>query len=226
MKFVVPSVGLFALVMLVAACESEASRSFRAHSDSVAAIRADSVARALQDSTNRARPDYVIDSLLPVEEEIRRFKAAIGGEPVTALSGGSDSRELLIARFTLAVERSDTAEFRKMIITAREFIDLIYPESPNTQPPYHQPPGFIWAQNQLVSSKGISRLLERRGGRHLNVLGVHCSLPPDRQGRNTLWVGCLLDTTDDASAGKRERLFGAIVERAGRWKFISYANGY
>src|ERR1700754_1736356 len=90
----------------IAGCES-------AHSESVTtrdSARADSVARARQDSINRAQPGYVIDSILPVEEELRRFRDAIGGAPVTALSGGSPSRDALARRVVAAVTANDTTE--------------------------------------------------------------------------------------------------------------------
>jgi hypothetical protein len=39
-----------------------------------------------------------VDSILPVDEEIRRFRTAIGGQPVSALNSASDSREALVRR--------------------------------------------------------------------------------------------------------------------------------
>ena len=61
--------------------------------------RADSIARARQDSINRASPGYVIDSVLPVEEEIRRFRAAVGGATAAELQHASASRTELVERF-------------------------------------------------------------------------------------------------------------------------------
>ena len=72
---------IIAAMLLVAGCANRdvpGIDSLAARRDS---IRADSVARARQDSINRATPGYVIDSLLPPEEEARRFRAAF---PATA----------------------------------------------------------------------------------------------------------------------------------------------
>src|SRR6476661_7758906 len=57
--------------------------------------RADELRRARQDSINRTLPGYVVDSIFPVDEEIRRFKTKIGGTPATVLAHGSPSREAL-----------------------------------------------------------------------------------------------------------------------------------
>ena len=77
------------------------ARAGESESRAADSIRTDSIARARQDSVNRAQPGYVVDSLLPIEEELRRFRAAIGGSPVTALAHGSASREELVRRLSL-----------------------------------------------------------------------------------------------------------------------------
>src|SRR5688572_3108316 len=76
-------------------------------------VLADSIARARQDSINRRLPGYVVDSILPVEEELRRFRLAVReqgastgtdtNDIVTALTSGSDSREALVRRFIKAL---------------------------------------------------------------------------------------------------------------------------
>src|SRR4051812_42498096 len=73
-------------------------------------IRDDSIARARQDSINRAQPGYVVDSVLPVEEEMRRFRDAIGGVPVTSLANGSPTRDALVRRLVLAISKQDSAD--------------------------------------------------------------------------------------------------------------------
>jgi len=113
------------------------ARDSEAHALHAAAdsIRTDSVARARQDSINRTLPGYVIDSILPVEEELRRFRGALGGDSATRFAGGSDSREALVRRFVKALVANDTSELVAMVIHGREFADLYYPESPYTHPP-------------------------------------------------------------------------------------------
>jgi hypothetical protein len=75
---------IVAASLLMAGCATRdlpGTDSLTARHDS---IRADSVARARQDSINRATPGYVIDSLLPPEEEARRFRDAFPGDSATA----------------------------------------------------------------------------------------------------------------------------------------------
>src|SRR5262245_40260801 len=181
--------------LAIAACsrgatKSAAADSMRADSIRTDSIRRDSIARARQDSINRAQPGYVIDSLLPVEEELRRFRKAVGGTPVTALSNGSSSREELVKRVVRAVSNRDSADLRALTLTPREFADLVYPSSPYTHPPYRNPPGLVWMQISQRSESGLSRLLARRGGTAHKYVDHTRQATPERQGPNDCWDDC------------------------------------
>jgi hypothetical protein len=188
--------------------------------------RADSVARARQDSTNRAQPGYVIDSVLPPAEELRRFRDAIGGAPATALTGGSASREALARRLVNAVAKRDTADLRAMALSAREFADLVYPSSPYSQPPYRQAPGFMWAQLMRPSVTGFGRLMRDRGGVRYAYNGVLCRATPATEGANRVWTGCSLWLVGPARDTVTETWFDSIIERGGQFKIVSYANHF
>ena len=73
-------------------------------------IRRDSVARAHQDSINRTLPGYVVDSILPIDEEVRRFKSKIAGSAVDTLLHASASREALVRRIVRDVARGDSTD--------------------------------------------------------------------------------------------------------------------
>jgi hypothetical protein len=218
---------ILAHAALLAACvtdDSNAGASLDAARDSARVARADSIARARQDSINRAQPGYIVDSILPVEEEIRRFRMAVGGTEQRALTGGAASRDALVARFAAAVAARDTAALQAMAVNAREFIDLVYPSSPYTAPPYRQAPGFVWTQIQLPSGSGLRRLLERVGGSPLRIDALRCPATPERQGANRLHTECVVRFAIGAATPREGRLFGTILERDGRFKFVSYAN--
>ena len=210
--------------LLLASCvPSRDERASRATADST---RADSIARARQDSINRATPGYVIDSILPVEEELRRFRNEVGGQPVTRFANASPSREALVRRFMTSLARSDTGEFARMALQRREFADLVYPESPYTHPPYHQSPALVWYQIQNGSSTGLTRLLRRLGGQPLKYADYRCDPKPDRQGKNEIWTNCTLRIIGPAGDTSTHRLFGSIIQRDGLFKIVSYSNEF
>ncbi|MBA4072388.1 MAG: hypothetical protein C0497_11210 [Gemmatimonas sp.] len=197
-----------------------------AAADSLARARTDSMTRVRQDSINRARPGYIVDSILPIEEEIRRFRIAVGGAPASRLTGGAASQDALVAALAQAISANDSIALRRLAVTAREFIDLVYPESPYTRPPYRQAPGLLWRQIQMPSGSGVRRLVERHGGRPFHVEQLHCPSSPEVQGNNRLYVGCTVRFVSGTDAAREGRLFGSIIERHGQFKFVSFANMY
>ena len=217
-----------AALAVVASMASACARAEGAsHGDAaVDSARADSIARVHQDSINRAQPGYVVDSARTPEDDLRRFREALGGTPVVALRGGSTSRDDLVRRMVKAVSQRDTAELRAMVLTAREFADLVYPSSPYMRPPYAQPAALTWMQIANGSVRGFTRLVRRRGGVPFVLVSYECEPNPKREGRNLLWSGCVLRLSAPDHGSESERWFGSIIERDGQFKFVSYANQF
>lgn len=211
------------LVIVTACVGSREQRALRVAADSA---RADSISSARLDSINRATPGYVIDSILPVEEELRRFRFAIGGDPVTRLANASNSREALVRRFMDALSETDSTELRRMSLQPREFADLIYPESPYTHRPYQQSPALVWYQISNGSTSGYTRLLRRLAGQPLRYVDSSCDPKPDRQGRNVIWTHCIVRIAGPSGDPTPHRLFGSIIERDGAYKIVSYRNEF
>jgi hypothetical protein len=165
----------------------------------------------------------VIDSSLPLEEALRRFR--VGLRVVKELSGGAPTREALVRRFVRAVEQRDTAAVRAMVLSRAEFAYLYYPDSPFTRQPHEQMAGLVWFLTQSNSSKGITRAFDRLGGQPLGYRGHQCNVRPKRQGPNQLWENCVV-RLGHGNSDAELRLFGSIIERDGRLKFVSYANDF
>ncbi|MFL5617111.1 MAG: hypothetical protein ACJ79A_01810 [Gemmatimonadaceae bacterium] len=211
-------------LVLLAACTTRE----RAGADSLAvrrdSIRADSVARAKQDSINRAMPGYVIDSLLPPEEEARRFRAEYPGDSATTLVGGEGSRDALVRRFVRSLAAADTNDLRTMVVTPREFVDLYYPGSPYARGPYHQPVGFAWQMIQNPSDAGFRKLLRRAAGQPWTFVRQRCEPKVSHDGAVDRYSGCLVRIVDARGDSATKRLFGSIVSYRGAFKFLSYTN--
>ena len=230
-------VGAGAIALAVAACgrESEIGSAVPPGTERVTALEAaaiapggsatrDSVARARQDSINRAQPGYVIDSLLPVDEEIRRFQSSSGERPV-GFGGGARSRDALVRSFFDAIERSDDRSLRRLVVDRAEFAFLVYPTSPNTKPPYRLSPDLVWMHRSATTDKAATRLLQRFGARGAHYAGYSCVDPGTQQGANRLWMQCVVRLRTPGGDSAAVRLFGPIIERAGTYKFLSLANG-
>lgn len=181
---------------------------------------ADNLARVRQDSINRTTPGYIVDSIFTIDEHLKRFRKGL--DEVSAFSGGERTPHALVQSIVRGIENADTALLVRLAVTQAEFAWLVYPESPYTRPPLRQAPEIVWYLQAGESYKGLRRLLDRLGNTSLGYVGFNCS-DPIAQGRNTILTGCVVEQTSELYG---KRLFGQLIERGGRWKVLSYANGY
>lgn len=215
---------VYAAILLtsLSACSSSATPK-RTSADAGATSRADSISLARQDSVNRAQPGYIVDSILPPAEALRRFVADITTPP-NELAHGADSRDALVRKWVHAIEANDSLTLIRTALNRPEFAFLVYPASPSAQPPYNEPPTIVWGELSNASVKGFRRSLKRYGGKPLGYLSYRCNSNPTFQAENKLWTDCLVRRLGVAGDTVSERLFGAIIERSGRFKFFSLAN--
>lgn len=160
--------------------------------------------------------------MVPRQASLARFRQGLTNPH--RLEGGASSRDELVRSYVYALERRDTTALLGLVITRAEFAYLYYETSPQASPPYDLAPGLFWFILQQHSRKGLLRALEDRGGRPLGYLGYRCEEAPSRHGGNAVWGPCLVRRAQAVGDTVKERLFGPIVERDGRFKFLSYAN--
>ena len=149
---------------------------------------------------------------------------------VTALQDAATDRDTLVHRFVRAVEQADTAALRAMVVSRAEFAYLYYPTSPYTRRPTRQNAALAWELLVMDSQKGLTRVLDRHGGRPLHLAGYSCAPAPQLQSDSTavmpvrFWFDCTLRLAPPGADTAEIRLFGPILERDGRFKLFSYSN--
>ena len=164
----------------------------------------------------------VVDSVLTREEALRRFREGL--PPVTELAGGQKSRDTLVVSFLRALKAQDTLALASMAVTRAEFAYLYYPTTPQGFPPYDVEPGLMWHLLLERSNRGLRRSLAAYGGSELRLLSYDCGKEMSREGDNTVVGPCILQVRDKQGKTTSLRLFSQILERNGRYKFLSYAN--
>lgn len=170
-----------------------------------------------------APADLVTDSVLPMHVLLHRFRANL---PVAiALENGAHSVDELIDRFMSAVERSDTVTLAQIAVSRAEYAWLYFPASVYATAPYELPPDIAWMLSAAASGKGLTRVVRRLGGKPLRLRGYHCT-EEAREGANRFWRDCSVEYEHVVEGQRSRRLFGTIMERDGRYKFLSYANDF
>jgi len=180
-------------------------------------------AAAATTTTTAAVPQHV-DSVVPREVALAQFR--VGTTQVDHFSGGATSRDALVHAWVKAVEANDTVSLARLRISRDEFAWLYYPTAKQGLPPYDLSPSLMWFVVDGGSNKGMTRLLQDRGGKPLHVVGYTCDPQSSVEGENTSWGPCALKRVQAPGDMVEERLFGLIVERGGEWKFLSYKGRY
>jgi hypothetical protein len=197
------------------------NRSLFAFLVAILAIGGCSQGEAHESPTPAVSSGRVVDSILPLDEALRRFRADL--PEVSTLAGGGDSRDELVRQFLAAVESRDTAAIRAMVVSRAEYAWLYYPTSIVSREPFDQMPQVNWFLGHEDSQKGIARVLDRFGGSTLAASGYDCPEAPAMDGRLRFWHQCTVSIRH-AGTPRRLRLFGSIAELDGHFKFYSYAN--
>ena len=161
---------------------------------------------------------------LPIHADLTLFQSELPRQAHDLGTHAAASRDALFDQFVRAVEDSNAAVLRSLRLDVAEFAYLYYPPSRYTRAPYELPPATLWLLIEQNGLKGEARVLQHYGGRSLNVNGYRCEDEPRTEGPNRLWEHCLLERADDTGQRFQERLFGSILERDGKFKFVSIAN--
>jgi len=175
-------------------------------------------------ATPEASPTGVVDSIIPIDSALRRFRADLPA--VASLASGATSLAGLVRELVTALAAHDTLALERLAVNRAEYAWLYYPGTPISRPPYELPPALAWFQLQEANRTGALRLFRTFGGRHLELQGQGCAGEPVTEGANRVWTRCVVTLGVDGKAPARQRLFSAVLERDGRFAFLSFHNDF
>ena len=139
--------------------------------------REDGVLVASRDSLLKT-PGYVVDSIFPPAEAMRRFRAELSGTPPTVLSGSIHSSDDLIRRYWRLLSNGDTTGLETLVLTKAEFAFLYLPESPEFKA--GMPPAIAWLLLERTASTALSKARQvAAASGALPVTGTTCSRAAD-----------------------------------------------
>ncbi len=180
--------------------------------------RSDGVLIASQDSLVKT-PGYVVDSIFPPEEALRRFQAEAA--PVTALNGGAGSTDELLRRYWEILRSGDSLALRPYVVNKAEFAYLYFPESNEAATGLQ--PHISWLLYSNNGGRGLSRALTLAGTETQPVSGTACLDRTQTLGQNTVHGPCgivrMLGSRPDTVWIAQH-----IIERDGIFKLLSFAN--
>ncbi len=182
--------------------------------------RSDGVLIASQDSLEKA-PGYVVDSVFPPDEALRRFKAEIPGAPVTALSGGAQSVDSLLRRYWQLLSAGDTVALTPLVASKAEFAYLYFPES--NEPADGMQPSISWLLLSNNGGRGLTRSLAAATSAPGEVRGTLCTPNTHPVGQSLIHGPCGI-VRERASGVDTLWIATHIIERDGIFKLMSFTN--
>ncbi len=182
--------------------------------------RSDGALIASRDSLLKT-PGYVIDSVFPPEEALRRFQAEAGGVAPNALSAGAASIDALLRRYWATLVRGDSMALQPLVVSKPEFAYLYFPES--AEPATGMQPHVSWLLLSNNSGRGLARALALAAESDSAIVGTACTVQQIVAGRNTIHGPCGIVRR---GASKRDTLWitNHVIERGGVFKLMSFAN--
>jgi hypothetical protein len=139
-----------------------------------------------------------------------------------SLPHSQESVESLTRAVLQAIERRDVEGLHALALNREEFTAHVWPELPAARPERNLSPAFVWGDLNQKSNIMLRETLSEHGGKKYRLVRVRFL------GRTTPYQGYVVHRESEVTvmdADGREwqmRLFGSVIERAGRFKVFSY----
>jgi len=182
--------------------------------------RGDGVLVPSPDSLRRT-PGYVVDSVFPPEEALRRFQATVAGPPATRLTGGAPSTETLLRRYWSMLVRHDTLGIRSLTVSHAEFAYVYLPESAVFASGM-QPIG-AWVMYESLTGRGLSRAFRAAESGDTNVVSTPCRDRARDEGKSRTFGPCAV-VLRKAAGFDTLWIAGTVVRRDGVFKLLGLDN--
>jgi hypothetical protein len=138
------------------------------------------------------------------------------------LTGAAASLDDLLRTVESGLAVSDTTRLYDLMISEREYRQILFPAFPASHPPITAGFETVWILQYPDSYRGLMRLLERYGGRDIRILAVRFDRPDQDFVNFVLHETSRVDVTVDSEPLENVRLFGSVVRIGDQWKVLTY----
>lgn len=169
----------------------------------------------------RKLPGYIVDSIFPPAEALRRFQATVEGTPTARLTGGAPNAEALLREYWAMLVRHDTIGIRSLVVSHAEFAYVYFPESA----PFASgmQPSAAWILYESQTGRGLSRAFRAATGRDARVSGTVCRDQSRTEGRSLTFGPCGVVLRASQRADTLW-IAATLVKRDGVVKFLGLDN--
>jgi len=181
--------------------------------------RSDGVLIPSPDSLQKT-PGYVVDSIFPPEEMLRRFQKE-AGPVVTSLSGGAPSMDSLLRAYWTHLVSQDTLAMTPLVASQAEFAYLYYPAS--AELPNGVPPAISWLMLSSNGGRGLTRALRDAAEADRTLIGTTCQ-PLVLEAGDAKIIGPCGAIRRRGASTDTLWFVKHVIEHRGIFKLMSFAN--
>lgn len=165
-------------------------------------------------------PGYVVDSIFPPEEMLRRFQEE-AGPVVTRLRGGAPSMDSLLRRYWTHLVAQDTLAMTPLVASKAEFAYLYFPAS--AELPNGVPPAISWLMLSSNGGRGLTRALRDVTTGERTLVGTTCQ-PLVIEAGDTRIIGPCGAIRRRGASVDTLWFVKHVIEHRGIFKLMSFAN--
>lgn len=138
------------------------------------------------------------------------------------LTGAASSLADLLFTVERALADRDAQQLYALMVTEREYREILYPAFPASHPPISASFETLWVLHYPDAYRGLERLIRVYGGREVRIVDVRFEKPDQDFVNFVLHEKSRVDAEIDGAREDDLRLFGSVFRVGREWKVLSY----
>jgi hypothetical protein len=144
------------------------------------------------------------------------------GEASPGLQHSAASVDALAGEVLQALTRKDIPRLQALALSESEFRTLVWPGLPASRPEAGVPVEYAWNDLHTKSRSDLQQTVNALEGQRLELLSVRFTGRVSDYGTFRVYRDAVLEVRQGDGITRRLRLFGSVIEQAGRVKVFSY----
>lgn len=149
-------------------------------------------------------------------------ESAVPGAASAPLAGSQATPEAVAREALERVAAGDREALLSISLSETEFREVVYPELPASRPERNTSADFVWRGLNQKSRNSLAFTLDRYAGQRLELVAVDFLGETTDYGSYRIHRQTALTVRRPDGAKTVVRLFGSMIERAGRYRIFSF----
>ncbi len=144
------------------------------------------------------------------------------GEEDLRLSGAASSLEDLLRTVERALAERDSTRLLELLVTDREFGEILFPSFPAAHPPINAPLETVWMLHVGDALRGWRKVMREYGGKDVRIHDIRFEKPDQDFVNFVAHETSRVDLEVDGVRRENVQLFGSVFHVGDQYKVLSY----